>query len=71
MPAPQRPPAYPPDAGLCRACLHSRLVLSARGSVFILCAAPPEHGLNKYPRLPVLQCAVFTPNRPRPKDDVE
>lgn len=67
----QRPPAYPPDAGLCRACQHSRLVLSARGSVFVLCTAPLEYQLNKYPRLPVLDCPAFAPNRPAPSDDVE
>lgn len=54
-------PAFPPDSGLCRACRYARLVQSARGSVFVLCEAPPEFDLPKYPRLPVLACPAFLP----------
>lgn len=66
----QPPPEFPPNAGLCRACRHARLVQSARGSVFLLCEAPKEFSLPKYPRLPVVACIAFQPQTP-PPDTVE
>lgn len=44
--------------GLCDHCLHSKHVVSSRGSTFVMCLM---HGRDarfaKYPNLPVLQCA--------------
>jgi hypothetical protein len=49
-----------PGPGLCRACAHARLVTSARGSPFVLCALSASDGrFAKYPRLPVVACAGF------------
>ncbi len=49
-------------AGLCSDCIHKKLVVSAKGSEFVLCRHPD---LPKYPRLPVLQCAGFRAARER------
>jgi hypothetical protein len=47
----------PLGAGLCAACLHSRSIESARGSVFIFCnLSQTDPRFPKYPRLPVLSC---------------
>lgn len=49
-----------PGAGLCNACVHQRVVVSGRGSVFTLCRlAADDPGMQRYPQLPVLQCAAF------------
>ncbi len=51
-----------PPAGLCDACVHQRLVSNTRGSTFSLCErSRDEPAYPKYPRLPVLRCAGFTP----------
>lgn len=43
--------------GLCESCEHARRIVSAKGSVFWLCAmAEQVAGWPKYPRLPVLRC---------------
>jgi ribosomal protein L36 len=48
--------------GLCEQCLHVRRVVSAKGSVFVLCErAKHEPEYPKYPRLPVLACPGFEP----------
>jgi hypothetical protein len=50
------------EIGLCRACTHAQVVVSARGSRFYLCrlsAADPA--FPRYPRLPVLTCRGFEP----------
>jgi hypothetical protein len=53
-------------AGLCEACVNVRAVASRRGSRFLLCAlSRTDPRFPKYPRLPVLSCAGFTP---RPLD---
>lgn len=46
--------------GLCAACAHARRVESRRGSAFYLCGrAGSESGYERYPRLPVRECAGF------------
>jgi hypothetical protein len=48
------------DAGLCETCLHSRRIISDRGSVFFLCQlsfSNPQ--FRKYPRLPVSECPGY------------
>jgi hypothetical protein len=56
-----------PATGLCGSCRHSRIVISARGSRFVLCALPPPRpDWPKYPRLPVLRCEGYE-REPEPK----
>jgi hypothetical protein len=50
------------DAGLCERCANARVIESARGSRFYLCLlSATDPAFPKYPRLPVLVCAGFTP----------
>ncbi|MCU0313553.1 MAG: hypothetical protein MUC84_05755 [Solirubrobacteraceae bacterium] len=57
------PPA--PHFGLCSACAHQRLVRTGRGSRFSMCERSFEDPrFVKYPRVPVLRCAGFTPREP-------
>ncbi len=60
-------------AGLCDSCLHSRRIISAKESVFMLCQLGfSDARFPKYPRLPVLSCAGFAPanttGQPPPAD---
>jgi hypothetical protein len=58
---PQRQ-APPGPAGLCDGCAHVQLVTSARGSTFYLCRLSfTDARFPRYPPLPVLSCAGFTP----------
>ena len=48
--------------GLCARCAHARIVRSSRGSRFYLCGlSVTDPRFPKYPPLPVLRCAGFTP----------
>lgn len=50
------------DAGLCGRCQNVQIVTSSHGSRFYLCRlSATDPRFPKYPRLPVLQCAGFTP----------
>ena len=52
-------------AGLCERCAHVQIVTSAKGSRFYLCrlsAVDPR--FPRYPPIPVIQCAGFTPVGP-------
>jgi hypothetical protein len=53
--------------GLCAACVHARVVTSARGASFVLCGlSRTDERFAKYPRLPVLACAGYqAAERPR------
>lgn len=43
--------------GLCRTCVHARVIQSARGSTFYLCRlSETDPRFDKYPRLPVVRC---------------
>ena len=58
-----------PDVGLCAECKHARVQRNARGSEFWRCArAETDAGFERYPRLPVSQCAgherAAFPSRP-------
>jgi hypothetical protein len=56
-----------PSAGLCNLCAHQRVVGNTRGSAFSLCGlARTDPRFPKYPRIPVVNCAGFTP-----RDDPE
>jgi hypothetical protein len=49
-----------PQAGLCNACRHQRVVGNTRGSVFSLCEKSREDArFPKYPRIPVAACPGF------------
>jgi hypothetical protein len=53
----------PANAGLCATCRYAQTVESARGAVFLLCAAHKDYEhLQKYPRLPMLACDVYKKN---------
>jgi hypothetical protein len=53
------------NAGLCEKCRHSRRVVSAKDSVFMLCQLGfSDTTFPKYPRLPVLTCEGFAPIAP-------
>jgi hypothetical protein len=52
------------DSGLCGDCLHARAIVSDRGSTFVMCQlSVTEASFPKYPRLPVLSCAGYTPQK--------
>lgn len=45
------------NAGLCATCVHRELIVSDRGSEFLLCGlSRTDSRYAKYPRLPVLAC---------------
>jgi hypothetical protein len=51
-----------PPGGLCVRCVHVRSVTSGKGSTFLLCGkSATDPRFPKYPALPVLRCAGFTP----------
>jgi hypothetical protein len=49
-----------PRAGLCATCVHARLVVSDRGSQFVMCdKARTDARFARYPRLPVEACGGY------------
>ncbi|MDQ3129096.1 MAG: hypothetical protein M3Q66_11680 [Chloroflexota bacterium] len=55
-----RAAAVPDSAGLCAACVHARLVVSGRGSRFVLCErSRTDPRFPRYPPLPVRACSGF------------
>jgi len=49
--------------GLCANCAHGKMIESAKGSTFLLCQlSQSDPRFPKYPRLPVLSCAGYTPH---------
>jgi hypothetical protein len=49
-----------PEAGLCETCAFARVVVSARGSRFVLCRlSETDARFAKYPRLPVVECLGY------------
>jgi hypothetical protein len=57
--------SIPMSAGLCSRCVHARLVVSGRGSRFVLCGlSRTDPRFPRYPRLPVVACAGFRPGSP-------
>ena len=54
-----------PSAGLCDACVHQRIVKTARGSSFSLCErSRNDPAYPRYPRLPVERCPGHEPPEP-------
>ena len=50
--------------GLCASCVNVRRITSDRGSRFYLCElSKVDSRFVKYPRLPVLSCPGYAPNR--------
>jgi hypothetical protein len=55
----------PESAGLCSQCRHARLIVSDKGHAFIRCGrSDSEPSYDRYPRLPVLECAGVEPDPP-------
>ena len=55
-------PVISPPPGLCGVCRHSRVIQTARGSVFRLCErSTTDPRFPRYPNLPVLDCGGFEP----------
>jgi len=55
-------------SGLCASCRHERVIVSDRGSKFILCAlSKTDSRFPKYPRLPVTECAGYVTADPDPR----
>jgi hypothetical protein len=53
---------HPGLAGLCEDCRNAKIVSAKNGSRFYLCQLASGNALfPKYPRLPVLRCAGYTP----------
>jgi len=51
------------SAGLCARCKHAQIVVSERGSEFILCRlSATDSRFQKYPRIPVSACPGYDPN---------
>jgi hypothetical protein len=49
-------------AGLCATCANAQVVISSRGSRFLLCRVSMIDPLYpRYPTLPVLECAAYRP----------
>ena len=47
-------------AGLCGSCANSRVIVSGRGSTFVLCElSKVDDRYPKYPMLPVLRCEGY------------
>ena len=55
-------PVTGPPPGLCGACRHSRVIRSARGSIFRLCElSTTDPRFPRYPALPVITCLGYEP----------
>ena len=55
------------SAGLCEECTHSQIVISSKGSSFVLCRlSEVDPTFRRYPTLPVIACPGYTPTTPRP-----
>jgi len=53
-------PTTPKLAGLCANCVHVRIIVSGRGSTFLLCQlSSTDSSFARYPRLPVLSCSGY------------
>jgi hypothetical protein len=62
MPEASSDPKSSAALGLCANCLHARIISSSKGSQFLLCQlSQTDPSFPKYPRLPVLRCAGYTP----------
>ena len=56
-----------PNPGLCQSCRHARRIESDRGSIFLMCKLSfADSRFVKYPRLPVLVCSGYRPERENP-----
>jgi hypothetical protein len=50
--------------GLCLDCRHTKVIVSGKGSRFFLCQrAETDPHYSKYPRLPILQCSGYEPQK--------
>jgi hypothetical protein len=55
--------------GLCATCEHAQVIVSSKGSSFLLCGlAKVDHRFSKYPVLPVIECHGFQKKTKRNDD---
>ena len=48
------------QVGLCRTCLHAKVITTPRGSTFYLCRlSETDPRFAKYPSLPVIRCSGY------------
>jgi hypothetical protein len=48
--------------GLCRDCVHAQIVVSSKGSSFVLCRlSEVDSAFRRYPTLPVIVCPGYAP----------
>jgi hypothetical protein len=51
--------------GLCATCRHVKIITSDKGSTFFRCGlSDTDSRFPKYPNLPVIRCAGWTPIQP-------
>jgi hypothetical protein len=51
--------------GLCRTCIHAKVITTPRGSTFYLChVSETDPRFPKYPVLPVTRCSGYTVKKP-------
>jgi hypothetical protein len=56
-------PQLPVEPGLCDSCRHASVKSTRRGTSYLRCTrASWDPRLPKYPRLPVTDCAGYTPS---------
>lgn len=56
------------NAGLCASCVFARLIENRRGSKFLMCElSKTDPRFPKYPPLPVVRCAGYTPKSVGPQ----
>ncbi|MFQ5613705.1 MAG: hypothetical protein ACE5H9_16395 [Anaerolineae bacterium] len=59
-----------PMVGLCATCKHVKVITSAKGSHFIMCAlAKTDPRFRKYPQLPVIRCPGYEEAPPQDEAD--
>ena len=66
---PDLPESHAAAVGLCARCVHARTVPSARATYWLCEMSFTDPRFPKYPRLPVLSCAGFTPKAATPEND--
>ena len=57
---------------LCRTCAHVREVVSAKGSVFVLCRlSQTNNRFPKYPPQPIVRCGGYEVNKTSNDEDAD
>jgi hypothetical protein len=57
---PEQAPQPPASAGLCATCRSARVIVSDRGSQFVLCErSKADPAFRRFPQLPVTDCPGY------------